>query len=141
MGRETSFIDCTFTLLKISSIQPANCLHLFFFFLRSAPLIEIIKWIKIYRTTHILTSRNNIFYYLMRRLQSITINFPFNKIISTLCIFVNCGYFSVIVVTYIFSNIWINVPDIIVFNINIYLSVGWFIFKILFIQWIIHQFL
>ena len=77
--------DCTFTLLKISSIQPANCLHLFLF-LRSAPLIEIIKWIKIYRTTHILTSLNNIFYYLMRRMQSITINFPFNKIISTLWI-------------------------------------------------------
>ena len=82
-------------------------------------MLEISKRIQIYWIAHQITSLDNISSYIMRRLQSITITFPFNKIISTFLHFFNWINCSKIVVTYVFSDIQSNVPDRILFKLNI----------------------
>ena len=53
-----------------------------FIFVRSIPLLEISNSVQIYCITHQLTRRDNIFSYLLIRLQSITFTYPFKNIID-----------------------------------------------------------
>ena len=55
--------------------------------IRGIPFLEISKWSQIYCIEYQITSLNKISDYLMRKLKSITITCPFNKIISLLRFF------------------------------------------------------
>ena len=94
--RAKSSIDCTFTLVKITVFNMITF---------TLVLVLVSKWIQIYCITHQLTSLNNIFSYLMRKLQSLTNTCQFNNIISTFCIYFGCITFSIIIVAYNFSSV------------------------------------
>ena len=113
-----SFLNIT--VFKLTIVYP------WVFFISSIPFLEISNWIRIYFVTNQLTSLDKIFYNIVRKLKSLTITCPFNKLIYTFWIFVNCRNISIIVFTYLFANVWSNAPDSILFNMNIYVSVSFF---------------